>query len=154
MGFERLLQPQKDGRLAEHDPALAVELRCVAADHRWGLVDKCIVHAHLHHEQGNVRTAREGALEDGVADVSAPNGEAFAFSLLKVAPSLHDSPALQASPPFNSVTVMTTLPLCWGEHSRAEEASRVPVCVCSHQRAGMGVWSERGSPGSPGCTEG
>jgi hypothetical protein len=49
----------------------------LAADDRRGLVDELVVLEGLHHEEGKVHAAREVALENGVAYVSAPHGQAL-----------------------------------------------------------------------------
>src|SRR4051794_41362165 len=53
----------------------------LAADNRRGLVDELVVLEGFHHEQGEVHAARDVALEDGVAHVSAPHGQALALAL-------------------------------------------------------------------------
>jgi hypothetical protein len=66
--------------------------RCLAADDRWGLVDELVVLEGLDHEECEVDAARDVALEDRVADVPAPDGEALALALLEVA-AAYDRPA-------------------------------------------------------------
>src|SRR5215467_12142210 len=63
----------------------------LSADDRRRLVDELVVFERLDHEQGEVHAAREAALEDGVAHVPAPHGQALAVALLEVAPA-HDGP--------------------------------------------------------------
>src|SRR3954454_3406142 len=63
----------------------------LAADDGRGLVDELVVLEGLHHEQGEVHAARDVALEDGVAHVSAPHGQALTLALLEVA-AAHDGP--------------------------------------------------------------
>src|SRR5205807_4835398 len=63
----------------------------LAADDRRGLVDELIVLEGLHHEQGKVHAARDVALENGVAHVPAPHGQALTLALLEVA-AAHDGP--------------------------------------------------------------
>src|SRR3990172_2128142 len=64
----------------------------LAADNRRGLVDELVVLEGLDHEQGKVDTARDVAIEYGVAHVPAPHGQALALALLEVA-AAHDGPA-------------------------------------------------------------
>src|SRR5439155_20040305 len=64
----------------------------LAADDRRGLVDELIVLEGLHHEQGKIHAARDVALENGVAHVPAPHGQALTLALLEVA-AAHDGPA-------------------------------------------------------------
>src|SRR6185437_9676404 len=63
----------------------------LAADDRRGLVDELVVLESLHHEQGKVHAAREVALEDRVAHMPAPHGQALTLALLEVA-TAHDGP--------------------------------------------------------------
>ena len=55
-------------------------------------MDELVVLEGLHHEQSEVHTAGEVALEDGVAHVPAPYRQALALAFLEVAPA-HDRPA-------------------------------------------------------------
>jgi hypothetical protein len=48
-------------------------------------VDELVVLERLDHEEGEVDAAGEVALEDGVAHVPAPHGQALALALLEVA---------------------------------------------------------------------
>src|SRR3954471_17849721 len=63
----------------------------LATDDRRRLVDELVVLEGLHHEQGKVHAAREVALEDGIAHVPAPHGQALALALLEIAPA-HEGP--------------------------------------------------------------
>src|SRR5438132_9065701 len=63
----------------------------LAADNRRGLVDELVVLESLHHEQGKVHAARKVALEDRVAHMPAPHGQALTLALLEVA-TAHDGP--------------------------------------------------------------
>ena len=66
--------------------------RRLAADDRRRLVDERVILEGFDHEEGEVRAARDVALEDGVADMFAPHREALALAFLEVA-AAHDSPA-------------------------------------------------------------
>src|SRR4051812_35691006 len=76
-----------DGRLAPAVVGRRIAQRrgCVAADDRGGLVDQRVVGQRLDHEQGEVHTTREVARQYGIADVPAPDGQAFAWTLLEIA---------------------------------------------------------------------
>ena len=50
---------------------------CLAADDRRRLVDEFVILERLHHEQCEVHAPGEVALEDRVADVAAPHGQAW-----------------------------------------------------------------------------
>jgi hypothetical protein len=63
----------------------------LAADERRRLADEILVLEGVHHEQREIYAAREVALEDRVAHVAAPHGQAMTLALFKVAPS-HDGP--------------------------------------------------------------
>src|SRR5687768_17140826 len=75
-----------------HSGSVRERRRALAADDRGGLVNEIVVPERLDHEQGEVHAAREVALEDGVADVAAPDRQALAFALLEVA-ATDDGPA-------------------------------------------------------------
>src|SRR5215213_9935747 len=64
---------------------------CLAADDRRGLVDELVVLEGFYHEPGKVDAARDVALEDGVAHVMAPHGQALALAFLEFA-SANDGP--------------------------------------------------------------
>src|SRR5207247_11384549 len=63
----------------------------LTADNRRGLVDELVVLEGRHHEEGKVHATRRVALENGIAHVPAPHGQAFALALLEVTPA-HDRP--------------------------------------------------------------
>src|SRR3954463_12498425 len=80
-------------------PMLAVEGSGVgygggalAADDCGRFVQEVVVFERLDHEQGEVDAARDVAVEDGVADVAAPDRQALAGALLQAA-APHDGPA-------------------------------------------------------------
>ena len=56
----------------------------LAADKRRGFVDEFVVHEGFDHEQSEVHTAGDVALEDGIAHVLAPNRQSLALPLLEV----------------------------------------------------------------------
>lgn len=56
-----------------------------ATDDRRSLVDEAIVLEGLYHEQGKIDTTGEVALEDGIAHVTTPHGQALAFPFFEVA---------------------------------------------------------------------
>ena len=58
---------------------------CLTADKRGGLADECVIRESGHHEEGEVDAAREVALENGVAHVPAPHGQALALALFEAA---------------------------------------------------------------------
>jgi hypothetical protein len=64
----------------------------LAADDRRSLVDELVVLESLDHEQGKVHPARDVALEDRVAYVSAPHWETLGLALFEVTPA-DDGPA-------------------------------------------------------------
>src|SRR5437867_62094 len=68
----------------------------LAADDRGGLMDEVVVLESRHHKEREVDAACQVALEDRVAHVAAPYGQALALALLEVA-STDDSPARVAS---------------------------------------------------------
>ena len=63
--------------------------RALPADDRGRLVNQIVVLERLDHEEGEVHAARDVALEDRVADVAAPHGQALAVALLEVAAAHH-----------------------------------------------------------------
>src|SRR3954467_11539649 len=63
----------------------------LAADDRRGLANEILVLEGVHHEQREIYAAREVALEDRVADVATPHGQALTLALFEVAPP-HDGP--------------------------------------------------------------
>src|SRR5256885_13870789 len=64
---------------------------CPAPDDRRCLVYQLVVLEGRYHEQGEVHSARDVALEDGVTYVPAPHRKALAFAFFEVA-SAHDGP--------------------------------------------------------------
>src|SRR3954470_9784993 len=64
----------------------------LAADDRGGFVDQIVRFKSLDHEEREVDAAGDVALENGVADVAAPHGQALAVAFLEVA-ATHDGPA-------------------------------------------------------------
>src|ERR1700694_3449646 len=65
--------------------------RRLAADDCRGHVNELEVLEDPHHEESEVHAARDVALEDAIAHVQAPYGQALALALLEVA-SAHDGP--------------------------------------------------------------
>jgi hypothetical protein len=53
----------------------------LTANDRWGLMDQFIVRESLDHEQSKVYAASDVALEHGIANVPAPNGQTLTFAL-------------------------------------------------------------------------
>src|SRR4029453_298042 len=90
---------------------------CLAADDRGGLVDELVVLEGLHHEQGEVDASREIALEDGIAHVPAPDGQALTLALLEVAPAHDGPPRVAAKHPPHGLHVVVEV----GEASQTRE---------------------------------
>src|SRR3954452_3283889 len=65
--------------------------RTLAANDCRSLVNEIVILERLHHEQCEVHPARDVALEDRVAHVPAPHGQALALALFEVA-AAHDCP--------------------------------------------------------------
>jgi len=63
-----------------------------AADDRRGFVNQLVVGQSLHHEQGEIRTARHVARQDRIAHVPASHRQALTFAFFQVA-AAHDRPA-------------------------------------------------------------
>src|SRR4051794_11640742 len=87
-------------------PRTAVGLRSVrerrgglAANDCRGLANEILVLEGVHHEQREIYAPREVALEDRVAHVAAPHGQALTLALFKVAPSHDGPPACRSKTP-------------------------------------------------------
>ena len=57
----------------------------VAANDGWCFVDQLVIRQRIDHEKGEVDPTRQVALQDWIADVAAPDGDALARALLEVA---------------------------------------------------------------------
>src|ERR671934_2769060 len=91
------------------------------ADDRRRLVDELVVLERLDHEQGEVDAARAVALENGIAHVPAPHGQALTLALLEVAAAYDGPPRVAGKDPPGRLHLVVEIGEASETRKRAED---------------------------------